>query len=373
MNTSNLFISQKKRSLQVFSYLMRHGASSRKEIADSLSVTGATLTKISKELIQANIVFEKGARESGTVGRKELDIDIVDNCCYALGLDIANRYLRVTALNARLELVAMREWHYLLLTPDILEESIAYLKQFIKEYSRERILGLGLLGQGYVYHDKFLSLPIHNIREILESHIDIDIYCMNNIRGLAITHSFLCEDDYSFFMLHYGPGICTVMVQDGIIVSGHHNKAGEIAHTVWNPHSDECCSICGKKGCIESILNFERVAKQADPNHEAIYTDYKLLMKACRKDHNQALDKALVTLANIVNLLLSFSDPQKLLLCGEIFTNPLFFSRFSDLLDGLGNHFPSELISLVENYSEKRWKSAGIVVMNEYFGNTLLL
>lgn len=372
MNPIQSITSRKGRALQAVSYLMRHGASSRKEISEKLCVTASTLTKISKELIQIGLIYEKGVRDSRTVGRKELDIDIVDDSCFAFGFDVANRYLRVTLLNARLELVAMKEWRYPLLTHDILEKGIAYLRELMNEYPRDRILGLGLLGQGYVYNDQFMSLSIHNIREILEANIDVDIYCMNNIRGLAVAQTFLCEEDCNFFMLHYGPGVSTVMVQDGSIVSGSHNKSGEIGHAVWDLNSSEICKVCGKKGCVESILNFERVAKQADPSYDAIYTDYELLSKVYNKDGGKALDEALVTLAKIVNLLLSFCDPQKILLCGEIFTNPVFFRRFSQLLLELDPDLSLDSISLVENYSEKRWKSSAMVVMNEYFGNASL-
>ena len=362
------FALRKNRSTEVFSYLMRYGTSSRKKIADYLSVTGATLTKVSKELLQAGLIYEKGSSRSTTVGRKELDIDIVDTCCYALGFDVASRYLRVSLLNARLELIAMREWNYMRLNEEVLEEGICYLQQLISEYSRDKILGLGLLGQGYVYQEQFMSLPIRNVCQILRQRLNIDIYCMNNIRALTVTQAFFDEKNDNFLMLHYGPGICTVMVQNGIVVSGAHDKAGEIGHTIWELNSDQSCSVCGKRGCVESLLNFERVAKQADPLHDAIYTDYQLLMKACKKDEGRALDHAFIQLAKIVNLLLGFYDPQNLLLCGEIFTNPVLYQRFSHLLTEFCPDFSTDWISLVENYTEKRWKSAGIVVMNEYFG-----
>ncbi len=368
MDVMGFSSSRTDRQAQVLSYLIRHGAASRKELADKLAVTGATLTKISGELIRKGIVYEKGVRDNGTVGRKEICIDVTPDYCYALGLDVANRYLRVTLLNIKLELIAMREWRYPLLTREILDEGIDYLKSLIREYGTERILGLGLLGQGYIFNDQFMSLPIRNIREIIESEVDVDIYCMNNIRGIAITQSFLCETDSNFLMLHYGPGVCTVMVQDGCIVPGYHNKAGEIGHVIWQSNSGERCSVCGKKGCVESILNFEHIAKQADPSHDATYTDFELLEKACRSDGGKALDAALVKLSKVVNLLLGFSDPEKLMLCGQIFTMPEYYTRFTQLLTDLGADLSPENIVLVENYSEKRWKSAGIVVMAAYFG-----
>lgn len=357
------------RNAQVVSYLVRHGEASRKEIADELGVTGATLTKISGDLIRQGIVYEKGIRDTAGVGRKEITIDVYPNYCYAVGLDVANRYLRVTLLNAKLELVAMREWKYPLLTEDILDQGIAYIRELMEEYGREKILGLGLLGQGYFYEDQFLSLPIHDIRSRIQEQFDLDIYCMNNIRGMAVAQSFLDHKSDDFLMLHYGPGICTVLVQDGSVVPGSQNKAGEIGHVIWDHSRGEVCSVCGKRGCLESYLNFEHVAKEADPDHDAVYTDYELLEKASRKDGGQAVDKALVSLSQIVNLLMGFCDPKQLLLCGQIFTNSRFYARFTGLLETFSDEPRSGRVALVEHYSEKRWKSPGIVVLNEYFGN----
>lgn len=356
------------RHSQVLSYLVRHGANSRKSIADNIAVTGATLTRIAADLIQKGIVYEKGTSTNGAVGRKEIYIDVVPNYCYALGLDVANRYLRVTLLNIKLELIVMKEWRYRVLTQSILDEAIAFLRSLIDEYGKEKILGLGLLGQGYIYQNQFMSLPVRNIYWQIAQKIDVEIYCMNNIRGIAVTQSFLNDDERSFFMLHYGPGICTVMIQDGCIVNGYHNKAGEIAHTILYPESKQVCSVCGKKGCLESELSFERVAKCADPMIDESYIDCELLEKACQQDDGRALDRALVRLAQIVSILIGFSDPQKVLLCGEIFTNSDYYNRFSRLLLDSNDTLEAQNIMLVENYSEKRWKSAGIVVLNEYFG-----
>lgn len=357
------------RHVQVLSYLIRNGTASRKQIAEKLLVTGATLTNVSAELIKNGMIYEKGIHDNGRVGRKQISIDITENYKYALGCDVANRYLRVTLLNMKLDIVAFQEWTYPLLTIDILNQAIVFLQELIENYSAEKILGLGLLAQGYVQANRCMSLPVQDIRQKIEAKIGIDVYLMNNIRGLAITQSFLCETNRSFLMLHYGPGICSVVVQDGVIIPGFHNRAGEIGHAIWDLDATEHCNICGRRGCLESQINFDRVAHRANPDYCSFNTDYNRLMEASRYDNGKALNGALQELSKVVNMLVEFIDPQEIILCGQIFTDAAVYSSFTRLLTQRNSRISLDYIGLVENYSEKRLKSAGIVVMNEYFGN----
>lgn len=353
---------------QVISNIIRNGANSRTEIASVLNVTGATLTKVTNSLIKEGILYETGMIDEKKIGRKQILIDVVPDYKYAIGIDISNTYLRVTLLDMKLQVRESHIWNYEELLQIVLDTGLDFIEEnWIRSYGKDRILGIGLLAQGYIEDDLCKNLPIHNIKEQIALKFDIPIFMTNNIRGLAIAHSFLYKTSENFLLINYGPGVCSVIVENGSIFKGFYNKAGEIGHIIWNPKSKKKCKVCGKYGCLESLINFDEVAHQAAKEYCGKNTDYETLMTASKKDNGKALTKALEQLAIMLNIQISLFDPEILILSGQIFTNSHIYDLFLKLLREKGCNFSEEKIQLIKNYSEERLKSAGIVVFNEFF------
>lgn len=356
---------------QVISYLMHNGANSRIEIAKILNVTGATLSKVASALIKEGILCETGVIDEKRVGRRQMMIDLVRDYRFALGIDVSNTYLRVTLLDMKLQIREEHTWNYDMLTQLSLDTAIEFARSLMEKYGKEKILGIGLLVQGYVQDEISRSLPIRNIKEQIMDKIDIPVFITNNIRGLSITHSFLHEGSKNFVLVNYGPGVCSVIVENGKILKGYHNTAGEIGHIVWNPRVEKTCRICGQRGCLESMIHFDEIAHQAAAEYQGVNTDYETLMMASRRDQGKALRYALEQLAIAVNSVIVSIDPKELILSGQIFTNKKVFDYFANLLKQRGCPLTKENIHLISNYQEERLKSAGIVVFSECFEENL--
>lgn len=249
---------------QVLSAIMRGGPRSRKALSERLQATAATLTHATTWLIQAGMLREAGLADEGRVGRKQVLLDLVPDYCYALGLDVANTYLRVTLLDMGLGLADSRTWRYETLTEAVLEQALDHAAALADRHAG-RVLGVGLLAQGYVYQDRCPSLPIQDLKSRVARRIPLPVTLMNNIRGLAIVQSFFDSARENFLLMHYGPGVCAVAVSGGRILPGAHNRAGEIGHTLWDPRSQQTCRVCGRRGCLESLVHFDAVARRADP------------------------------------------------------------------------------------------------------------
>lgn len=356
----------------VISYIVRNGANSRTEIAKILNVTGATLTKVTSALIKEGLLCESGVVDGRQVGRRQVMVDVVADYRFALGIDVANTYLRVTLLDLKLQVREQHIWNFEYLTQMMLETGIDYAISLTERYGKEKILGVGLLAQGCVEDEQCLSLPLRDVKEQVMSRIDLPVILTNNIRGLAIAHSFLEEAGKDFLLVNYGPGICSVIMQNGDIYRGSHNKAGEIGHALWNPKFQKKCRVCGKYGCLESMIHFDTVAQQAAPEYVGINTDYETLMTASNRDGGESLTHALELLARVVNLTLAVIDPQSLILSGQIFTNPKIYQCFLKLLQEQNCDLSEHQICLLNNYQEKRLKSAGIVVFDAFFEGNFL-
>lgn len=353
---------------EVLSLIVRNGASSRKEIAEKISMTSATLTHVASGLITDGVLYELGTLEEGKVGRKQVMLDVYENLRYVLGFDVTNSTIRVTLLNVRADILEMRRWDFSLLTQALLDEAFGYLKQMIEKYGAEKILGIGLLMQGYIKKAVCSSLPIQNVKSQLEAIFPLEVIMMNNAKGLAVTESYFGNPCQNYVIIKYGPGIGGVVVANGEILLGSSSHAGELGHIVWDKNCHKRCNVCGKEGCLESLIGFGPTIKKSNPQMKVAYPDLKALLLASEADSGQALNASLETLARAVNIFVDIIDPEKILLAGEIFKEEALYQKFISYLTENNQHMHSDQIGRILNYSEKRLKAAGVIVLNEYFG-----
>lgn len=360
-------LSSKSTKNRIISYIIKNGAASRKEIAKHLGVTTATLTIATAALIEAGILVELGTVEEGKVGRKQVMLDVKSDLWFAVGVDVTSTALCVTILNIKSDILEERTWKYKLLTESILKESMDYLDVVMQKYKEKRILGIGLLMQGYVENELCYTLPIHDIKEKFSVRFTVPVFMMNNVKGLAVAEYYFGNATQNFLLVKYGPGVGGVIVVNGEIVEGFHNRAGEIGHIRWNDQSDKVCGICGKKGCLETLVHFSTILGKLGQDGEKIDCDLCTILELSAQDQFRTLNDSLSTLAEATSVFVDILDPDQIYLAGDIFKeDPLFQHFLNEVNEKSG--IESSRIKRVEEYRTKRRKASGVIVLNEYFG-----
>ena len=357
---------------RVLSYIVRKGASSRKEISDKIGVTTATLTRAVSCLMEHDILRELGTMEEGRVGRRQVLLDVRQDLAYVCGFDVNNRYIRITIMNLHAEILEQKRWNYHMLTQEMLSVALQECDKLIKQYKPEKFLGIGLLQQGYIEGDICFSMPIKNIKTQIENYFNMPVFMMNNTRGLAVAEAYFDEKPCkSYIVIKYGPGVGSVIVQNGEILEGSHNRAGELGHILWNPAYHNKCPICGKTGCLESIIGYPHLAKRIAPEIDIQCTELTDLLKITHQKGDDALKDALKQLALAVNMMVDIIDPEKILLAGEIFKNDTYFKLFVEYLSKNSSEFNHHKVSIISHYEKKRICAAGVMVLNHYFGGEI--
>lgn len=367
MTIGDRAISSKSTKKKIISYLIKHGAASRKEIAKQLGVTTATLTVATAGLIEDGILLDMGTVEDGKVGRKQVMLEVKNDLWFAIGVDVTTTALRITVLNIKSDIIEEKLWQYGQLTEEILEEAINFMQELMNSYKEKRILGIGLLMQGYVENDLCHTLPIKDIKRRLTERFTVSVFMMNNVKGLAITEYYFGNTSRNFLLIKYGPGVGGVIVVNGEIVEGFHNRAGEIGHIRWNQSSDRTCPICGKKGCLETLVHFKTIIHKIDSTQKDRYPDFSAVMDLSRQDNYSALKDSLSTLADASSVFIDILDPDQIYLAGDIFNEDPLFQHFLQEVSERSS-IETDRVQRVDNYRMKRRKASGIIVLNEYFG-----
>lgn len=353
---------------KVLSRIIRRGAASRKEISEELGVTTATLTRVVSSLMEQGLVHELGAMDEGRVGRKQILLDIASNLGYVVGFDVTNLYLRLTLMDLHANIMEEKNWVFPSLSQDVLDEAIQQGVNWINAYTPSKILGIGLLLQGYLNGNSSLSLAIPNISEQLESRLGIRPFVMNNVRGLAVAESYLGNPCKNYLLIKYGPGVGSVIVQNGELWCGNSNRAGEIGHIAWRSSSPVSCPICGKRGCLETQVGYRAIIHQSTPEMDTQYPDLETVLLASERDNGTALKKALHELAKAVNMMIDIIDPEQVVLAGQLFQRDEYYNYFSQQISCRSSQNVIRPLRRISDYERKRRSAAGIIVLNHYFG-----
>lgn len=122
---------------------------------------------------------------------------------------------------------------------------------------------------------------IINVTEYLKRFFpEIPIALTNDANAAAIGEMIYgdAQNVNDFIMVTLGTGVGSGIVVNGQLVYGHDGFAGEIGHTIYDPHGRFCG--CGRQGCLETYTSasgivrtaFEIMAKCNNPSVLRNYT-----------------------------------------------------------------------------------------------------
>ncbi|WP_145950159.1 ROK family protein [Paenibacillus sp. Y412MC10] len=210
-------------------------------------------------------------------------------------------------------------------------------------------IGIGVVGQTDPDSGVWMqaiNIPIYkpvNLKLDLAARYELPVAVDNDVH--AAVHAelrFGAGRAYSSFVyLNVGTGIAMGIVEDGRIIRGTSNYAGEIGHMSVDPQGEPC--ICGRLGCLEPIASgggmLERARQKLKQyansslhrygsrlHTQLIFDEARRgdpLAERIKREAQEALGFALT---NVVNLL----NPEAVILGGGVFQDGNFAS---DLLE----------------------------------------
>ncbi|MGL5099346.1 MAG: ROK family protein [Fusobacteriaceae bacterium] len=358
----------------ILNYLKTHGTNSRKTIAKNLNLTTAALSILTNELILEGLIVELGQVSEGKVGRKQIILDISPNAKSSLGLEISKGRITFTILDLKSNVISKKKWYIEeSLKEEKLDEILVFIKKTIKDH-KYPVLGLGILISGYIYENTHWNIDIPDLKNYVETHLNIPVIIKNNMRGLVASELYDDTETRSFWLLKYGPGVGSSIVMEGNIVSGVNRRAGEIGHIILSGGENKC-GICNQNGCLESEVSFEKIASRmgyrlADKRVDEI--DFSFIQRITKPENEFVIYEALNKLAEAVAIGYRILDTGSIILAGDIFEKKHYYEYFIEKLTERNRMLSEKNISSMKGYQHKRAKAPGILILNEFFHGNLL-
>jgi predicted NBD/HSP70 family sugar kinase len=264
--------SEKTRSA-VFDMIRSGGTVSRIELAERSGLTGASITRIVKSLIEEGLVIETGFGDS-TGGKRPTLLELNSSARYAVGLSLDDTRLvyLVTDLGGRLvgRLASQGAGSAppALVCERIGVEVDALLRQL--GIDRNDVVGMGVAGAGLDISSRAERLPTNAesweafaVQEALESITGFPVVRENDAACAALGQFWVgripATQDFATLYMATGFG-CGVMVRGGLY-RGASSNVGEIGHMVVDFDGPPCW--CGARGCLEILAAPRSIVQRA--------------------------------------------------------------------------------------------------------------
>lgn len=314
----------------VLALIGSEGPVARVEIARRLSLSAATVTEVTRELVADGLVrVVDQAASSG--GRPPLLLGLVAEAAHVLGVKVAPDRIAVVKVNLDGEILTRHETPVDALGPNSLGRLVDLLRTAVDAADGKRLLGIGLGVPGTVdAQSGVVDAPILGWRSIalgqtLREQLGLPVLIDNDVNTLAVAERLYGHgrDAEHFLTVTIGRGVGLGIVVGGDVYRGARGGAGEFGHVPVVEGGPVC--ECGMLGCLEALVADPALVGKAvevgilEPGgsiHERI-DELRRLADAGQPDALAIYADAGAILGRAVGGLVNVLSPQLVILSGE--------------------------------------------------------
>lgn len=297
----------------------------RVELAEITGLTQQTVTNIVNRLLQEDIVVE-GTPSASSRGRKPVPLTVNVTNMFAIGIELAGKYVRGALHNFRYDLVGearrpvdryLNEDHILATVCEVIEELLELAPE------RSRIKGIGLSIQGLVDSKKGIALRIPGLgwgrfplQERLENKYDMPFYLENDVNLLAINENMYgsLRGSSNNITLKFDYGIGGAIVADNQLLTGSTFAAGEFGHYKAFTGANAYRCHCGGTGCLTTLASTSGLAL----NVGLTLNEFAEGVRAGETRSAELYETVVTALCLAVSNVVTFLNPDQVLMTGKL-------------------------------------------------------
>ncbi|MDA1362388.1 ROK family transcriptional regulator [Glycomyces luteolus] len=304
--------------------LLIRGPQTRAAIARELGMSRASLTRVTRTLIEQGLIGDSAVELRSAAGRPGEVLRIRPEGRRFLGVKLTGD--RLFAVVTDLTAQALAEYDEPLASQSV-EQVVGQIgavrERLAGEYPDITAAGIGLAGdvasangRQIVLESPFLGWSDVPLADLVSERLGIPATAENDVHALtAAEHWFGVGAGYdSMVLIAIGAGIGVGIVVDGKVVTGTSGRAGSLEHLLVDPAGPRCEH--GHRGCVAAYLPKAAIVG-------ALRTpglDYAAVLDLARsgdpaarqafRDAGHALGVLTATVAN-------FMDPEKVVITGD--------------------------------------------------------
>lgn len=334
----NVDLVKQLNSAAVYRLIDQQGPISRIQIAEHSQLAPASVTKITRQLIDRGLIREVD-QQASTGGRRAISIITETRGFNTIGVRLGRHDATVTLFD--LSGKSLAEEHYSLpeRTQETLEnalfKAIAEFSELHQRKLRELIAisvilpGLVDPNNGIIRYMPHINVSHWPLVANLEKRFNVTSFVGHDIRSLALAEHYFgasrdCADSI-LVRVHRGTG--AGIIANGHIFLGSNGNVGELGHIQVDPLGERC--HCGNFGCLETIAansaienRVRHLLNQGYPS--SLTLDDCHIQPICRAaNRGDALAAEVIEhvgrhLGKAIAIAINLFNPQKIVIAGEI-------------------------------------------------------
>lgn len=344
----------------VLQQIFRAGTVSRTQIAEAMGLTGAAISRITRELLEAGLIRE-GARFGDTdrPGRRSIELELAPDGAYVIGFGAGAFEQWIQIANLRGECVARRRLELMNLKNS--DKAFAAVADAANVLIRDagigpqRVMGLGIAIAGVVDRRRGILVRSPNLGW---NGIDLEIALGRRlglpIQADALHHALnraeastgITKGARNVLLVNAALGIGASIISEGRIVRGYDNAAGQIGHMPI-AGADGLCT-CGRVGCLDTVasghailigLGLTERREKAGQHDEKDPARLLVAMERAKAGDTAAIDAFRAAgrrLGTVLCTLCSVINPEKILLEGPLAQVPGYREGVASGIDESG-------------------------------------
>ncbi|ATG74352.1 transcriptional regulator [Zobellella denitrificans] len=334
---ANVDLVKQVNSSAVYRLIDSQGPISRVKIAELSNLAPASVTKITRTLLEHGLIREM-EHQASTGGRRAISLTTVTKDFHLVSVKLGRGELNLSLYDLE-GTPCGRETHPFPSQPQdaLLAALCAHIADFIaRRADKLNLIALSVIMPGLtdalrgqvIYHPSYPLAQVE-LAAILRKALGLPVFIGNDIRALALAEHYFgasrdCLDSV-LVSVHHGVG--AGIITEGRIFKSLGRDVAEIGHIRVDPLGDRC--HCGNFGCLETMVADAALLRQAQKMlaqgyHSQLDPQRLTMAELCRcalagdQLARNILERAAEHLGQALAIMVNLFNPQKVLLTGAL-------------------------------------------------------
>ncbi|MGF1723881.1 sugar metabolism global transcriptional regulator Mlc [Photobacterium nomapromontoriensis] len=330
----------------VYKLIDLYGPISRIELSRRSQLAPASITKITRELIDAHIIKETDIQETSSRGRPAVGLVPANEGWQFMSIRLGRGYMTIALHELGGDIVVEeRQDIDVLQQEEVLRKLIGEIQTFfanhVGELDRITAIAVSLPGLVNAKTGVVLQMPHYDVHHLelgpaISEATGLSVFVGNDTRSWALAEKLFgnSQDVSNSILVSIHHGVGAGIVLDNVVLQGRIGNVGELGHIQIKPYGKRC--FCGNHGCLETVASLKSIIEQVEQRlqegHPSVLTGQELTIeKICDAAvASDTLAKQVIVelghnLGQAIAIMVNLFNPEKILIGGE-------FNRAKDIL-----------------------------------------
>ncbi|ELR67605.1 Mlc, transcriptional repressor of MalT [Photobacterium marinum] len=322
----------------VYKLIDQYGPISRIELSKRSLLAPASITKITRELIDAHLIKEMPYQESTSRGRPAIGLVPANEGWQFLSARLGRGYLTIALHELGGDILVEERQDVNVFNQDevldkLLTEIDAFFVRHVDELDRITAIAVSLPGLINTESGVVIQMPhydVHNMElgPAIHQATGLPVFIGNDTRSWALAEKLFgnSRDVANSILISIHHGVGAGIILDNVVLQGRVGNIGELGHIQIKPYGKRC--YCGNHGCLETVASLNAVMEQVEQRlreghpsvlHGKVVTIEKICDAAVEGDTlaRQVIVELGHNLGQAIAIMVNLFNPEKILIGGE--------------------------------------------------------